>query len=140
MLARTESMRGRAFQVAVAIGTISNFAAAAALVASPAAMVAALSLPPIKSFRADVWARDAGLLLFFLSLMYIPVILDPLRHRWNAGVAVLSRFGFAAFWGFLVAFADYPRPLLGVMFFDGSVGLVQAILYVALIREASLRA
>ncbi|WP_437586362.1 hypothetical protein [Sorangium sp. So ce1000] len=139
MISRIGNHSTRAFQAAIALGILVDLAMAVPSILSPGWMLSALSLPPVLSFKADVWIRYAGALLLALSIMYVPAAVNPSRHRFNAAVAVIARLGFGLFWYWLVTFADYPAAFLGLGYVDVSIGAVQAILYVALLRREYLR-
>jgi hypothetical protein len=64
-----------------------------------------------------VWMRQAGLLLFFISILYVPGGNDPQRYRWNAIFGVLVRMTIGLYWLWLVfiegrtrAFLAWPAP------------------------------
>jgi hypothetical protein len=135
MTSRIDNRYARAFQAVVALGILVNVAMAIPSIISPRWTLAALSLPPILSFKADVWMRNAGALLLALSIMYVPAAVNPSHHRFNASVAVIARLGFGLLWFWLVTFADYPAAFLGLAYVDGSLGAVQALLYVAFLRR-----
>jgi hypothetical protein len=54
-------------------------------------------------------------------------------------VAVIGRVLFAVFWFWMVYFADYERGLLTLGYGDLGLGLLQAVLYLLLIRHEYLR-
>ena len=49
-----------------------------------------------------VWMRQAGLLLFYASLLYLPGGRDFVRYDWNAKFAVLVRLTIGLYWFYLV--------------------------------------
>ncbi len=49
-----------------------------------------------------VWMRQAGLLLFLISILYVPGGSDPLRYSLNAKFAVLGRMVIGIYWLWLV--------------------------------------
>lgn len=139
MTSRIDNRYAKAFQAVVALGILINVAMAIPSIISPRWTLAALSLPPILSFKAEVWMRYAGALLLALSIMYVPAAVNPSRHRFNASVAVIAQLGFGLFWFWLVTFADYQADYLGLAYIDGSLGAIQALLYVAFLRREYLR-
>jgi hypothetical protein len=59
-----------------------------------------------------VWMRQAGLLLFFISILYVPGGIDPLRYIWNAYFGVLVRMVIGLYWLWLVFFDGQTRAFL----------------------------
>jgi hypothetical protein len=75
-----------------------------------------------------VWTSFAALLLFLLSLMYIPGAIDPYRYKASAWLSVIARPPGVIFF-FLIWPGYYPH--FGVM--DGVLFLIQApLLYLAM--------
>ncbi len=123
------------FRIVVWAGILINLSFAVPAVFAPAWLLARMSLPPADQ---TIWLRDAGMLLFFLSAMYVPVAQDPVRYSFNAVVAVVARLVFAVFWIGPVLFGDAPAAYLLFGFADLGVGLAQAILLNLLRREDRL--
>lgn len=124
------------FQLTMWLGILGNLVFAVPAIFNPYGLLACLSLPPT---HPTIWLRDAGGLLFFLTLMYIPAARDPFRYKFNAAVAVIGRLLFAVFWFWMVLFAGYPREFLTLGVGDLVVGLLQAALYIPLVRHEYLR-
>jgi hypothetical protein len=59
-----------------------------------------------------IWMRQAGLLLFFISVLYISGGRDPIRYNWNAVFAVLVRMTIGSYWLWLVFVEGQPRSFL----------------------------
>ena len=59
-----------------------------------------------------IWMRQAGLLLFFISILYVPGGIDPLRYLWNAYFGVLVRMSIGLYWLWLVFFGGQTRAFL----------------------------
>jgi hypothetical protein len=51
---------------------------------------------------STLWMRQAGLLLLFISLLYIPGGRDPFRYKWNGIAAIVVRFTIGSYWLYLV--------------------------------------
>ncbi len=120
------------FRLVVWLGILVNLSFAVPAVFAPSWLLTRMNLP-----LADqtIWLRDAGMLLFFLSTMYIPAARDPGRYTFNAVFAVIARLVFAVFWLVPVLGANAP---LGYLFFglvDLSFGLGQASLLLLLQRK-----
>lgn len=59
-----------------------------------------------------VWMRQAGLLLLFISILYIPGGRDPARYTMNAKFAVGVRTVIGLYWLYLVFVEGYTRAFL----------------------------
>lgn len=59
-----------------------------------------------------VWMRQAGLLLFFISLLYIAGGRDPIRYSLNAKFAILVRMTIGSYWLWLVFIEGQTRSFL----------------------------
>lgn len=122
----------KAFRIATAVGIIVNLGFAIPALLAPNALLSLLRLRPIDD---PVWLGDAGLLLTFLSLMYIGAAVDPWRYRLNTYLMVIGRLAFVPYWfwprGSDGAITGYLLLGLG----DLAVGVVQLILLLLLLRE-----
>ena len=72
-----------------------------------------------------VWMRQAGLLLFYISLLYLPGGRDPWRYSWNAKFSVLVRMTIGLYWFFLVLVEGRTRSFLIFGFLDVPLALLQ---------------
>ncbi|XXT14598.1 hypothetical protein WME94_30555 [Sorangium sp. So ce429] len=140
MLARADNLHASAFRVLVALGIAADVALALPAVLSPDWIESALYLPPVLSFKADIWQRGVGVLRLLLSSMYVPALVSPLRDRYVSAAAVTSRLLLGLFWFWAVEFADYPRGYLLFAYLEGALGAAQAALYVAILRREHRRA
>jgi hypothetical protein len=122
----------RWFQSAMWLGIFGNLAFAIPAILNPNGLLAWLSLPPA---HPTIWLRDAGGLLFLLTLLYIAPAQEPFRYELNGAVAVTGRLAFAVFWFWMVLVADYAREFLTLGIGDLVVGILQAGLYFALMRK-----
>ena len=59
-----------------------------------------------------IWMRQAGLLLFFISLLYLSGGSDPIRYSLNAKFAVLVRMTIGSYWLWLVFVESQTRSFL----------------------------
>lgn len=75
-----------------------------------------------------VWMRQAGLLLFYISLLYLPGGRDPFHFRMNAIFAVLVRFTIGSYWFYLVLVEGRARSFLIFAFLDVPLALIQGYL------------
>ena len=114
------------------LGILGNFGFALPAILFPQWLLSAVGLPA--SYQS-VWLGDAGLLLFFLSILYFPAGLDPMRYKLNAIVLVVARFVFAVFWLWPVFFANAPRAYLIFGLIDLAFGIAQGILLLLVLRE-----
>ena len=71
-----------------------------------------------------VWMRQAGLLLFFISLLYIPGGYDPIRYRANAWFGVVTRMVIGAYWLYLVGLEGRTTVFLPIGLFDCGLALL----------------
>jgi hypothetical protein len=84
-----------------------------------------------------VWMRQAGLLLLYISILYIPGGRDPVRYPLNAKFAVLVRMTIGLYWLYLVFVEGRTRAFLLFGFLDVPLAVVQGILlYLALRKKA----
>jgi hypothetical protein len=74
-----------------------------------------------------VWMRQAGLLLFFISILYVPGGIDPLRYIWNAYFGVLVRMVIGLYWLWLVFFDGQTRAFLQFGVLDCSYAILNGI-------------
>jgi len=76
-----------------------------------------------------VWIRQAGFLLLFISILYVPGGFDPARYRMNAIFAVLARFTAGCYWLFLVFFAEHrTRSFIKFGVFDTAYAIFSGIM------------
>jgi hypothetical protein len=84
-----------------------------------------------------VWMRQAGLLLFCVSILFVPGGHDPQRYRWNAIFAVLVRMTIGLYWLWLVFIEGRTRAFLIFGIFDCTYAVFNWILlWLALKDEA----
>lgn len=69
-----------------------------------------------------IWMRQAGILLFFISILYIPGGIDPIRYALNAKFAVAGRMTIGLYWFWLVFMEGQTKAFL--MF--GSLDVIYA--------------
>jgi hypothetical protein len=72
-----------------------------------------------------VWMRQAGLLLFYISILYLPGGRDPQRYKLNAIFAVLVRFTIGSYWFYLVFVEGRTRSFLIFGFLDVPLAILQ---------------
>ncbi|MCG8366419.1 MAG: hypothetical protein MJA27_24175 [Pseudanabaenales cyanobacterium] len=76
-----------------------------------------------------IWVRTAGLLLLEISILHIPVALDPYRYKAMAWMLVLfSRGGGAAFFLCAVLFFGQAWGFLTIALVDLFFGVIEGIL------------
>ena len=82
-----------------------------------------------------IWVRAAGLLLLEISVLHIPVALDPYRYRAIAWMlAVLSRGGGAAFFLCAVLFFGQAWGFLTIALVDLFFGVIEGVLLFLALR------
>lgn len=99
-----------------------------------------LSLLSLPAAYPTVWLRDAGLLLFFLSIIYFPAGIEPLRYKHTAVIMVLAHLTFGVFWLWPFFFANGPKAYLAFGLVDLGFGVVLGILLYLLFREEDVYA
>ncbi|HEY3393350.1 MAG TPA: hypothetical protein VGK58_11630 [Lacipirellulaceae bacterium] len=124
------------FKLAAYLGIIVNLLFAIPAVFCPRRLLDILDLPYTSQ---TVWLRDVGGLLFFLTLMYVAAARNPFRYAFNAAVMVVGRVAFAAFWFWVVYFADYPPAFLKLGIADLVIAVLQSIAYVLMMRHEYLQ-
>lgn len=65
-----------------------------------------------------IWMRQAGLLLLFVSILYVPGGADPFRYSLNAKFAVLVRMTIGLYWFYLVYVEGYTYSFLRFGYLD----------------------
>jgi hypothetical protein len=75
-----------------------------------------------------IWMRQAGLLLFYISILYLPGGRDPLRFSLNAKFAVLVRLTIGLYWFYLVLVEGRTYSFLIFGFLDVPMALLQGFL------------
>lgn len=86
---------------------------------------------------SPVWMRQAGLLLVYASLLYIPGGRDPFKYRWNAYFAVIVRMTIGLYWLFLVFVEHRTRTFLGIGLFDCTYAVINWLFLRAALKSAT---
>jgi hypothetical protein len=76
---------------------------------------------------SHIWMRQAGLLLFLVSLLYAPGGWDPARYRINAWFAILGRTTIGLYWFYLVYVEQLTRSYLNFAYLDCCYAAFNAI-------------
>lgn len=74
-----------------------------------------------------VWMRQAGLLLFFISLLYLPGGFDPIGYTRNAWFAVITRMTIGLYWLFLVFVEHRTTVFIPIGLLDCSLAILNGI-------------
>lgn len=82
-----------------------------------------------------IWMRQAGLLLFFVSSLYIPGGCDPMRYRLNAMFAVLVRMAIGLYWLWLVYVEGQAHAFLRFGILDCTYAALNGILLWLVFRK-----
>lgn len=82
-----------------------------------------------------VWMRQAGLLLFYISILYLPGGREPLRFTLNAKFAVLVRMTIGLYWFYLVFVEGRTRSFLIFGFLDVPLAILQGILLWQILKK-----
>jgi hypothetical protein len=76
-----------------------------------------------------IWVRTSGMLLFIISIFYIPAALDPFRYRATAIMHILpSRTCGSTFFLYSVLFQGQEKGFLSIALVDLFFGVVSGIL------------
>jgi hypothetical protein len=80
-----------------------------------------------------IWVRTSGMLLFIISIFYIPAALDPFRYRATAIMHIIpSRACGSSFFLYSVLLRGQEKGFLSIALVDLFFGVVSAIfLYLA---------
>jgi hypothetical protein len=115
------------FNRAVFIGVLINiFGMALPFIVAPQWYLDGLGLPG--GGGSVIWMRQAGLLLLFISILYIPGGSDPLRYSLNATFAVLVRMVIGLYWLWLVYGEGQTRAFLWFGILDCAYAAFNGIL------------
>jgi len=99
------------FNIATFIGVLINiFGMALPFIFAPQWYLDLFGLPG--GGGSVIWMRQAGLLLFFISILYVSGGRDPIRYSLNAKFAVLVRMTIGSYWLWLVFVEDQIRSFL----------------------------
>ena len=76
-----------------------------------------------------IWVRTSGMLLFIISIFYIPAALDPFRYRATAIMHIIpSRACGSSFFLYSVLLRGQEKGFLSIALVDLFFGVVSAIL------------
>lgn len=82
-----------------------------------------------------VWMRQAGLLLFYASLLYLPGGRDPHHFTMNAKFAVLVRMTIGLYWFYLVLFEGRTLSFLLFGGLDVPLAIIQGFLLSKVLKK-----
>ena len=114
------------------LGVLANLSLALPAIFLPSLTLGFLNLEPTTPF---IWVRFSGLLLFLLSLFYLPAASNLYQYRANAYLAIFSRLAGISFFGIAVLFYEKPRTYLPLGLVDLAFGIVQGILLTLAIKH-----
>ena len=114
------------------LGVLANLSLALPAIFLPSLTLGFLNLEPTTPF---IWVRFSGLLLFLLSLFYLPAASNLYQYRANAYLAIFSRLAGISFFGIAVLFYEKPRTYLPLGLVDLAFGIVQGILLALAIKH-----
>jgi len=88
-----------------------------------------------------LWARISGMLLFIISIFYIPAAANLKRYRANAWIAILPSRVFGSTFFFLAVFVfGFPLGYLPIAFVDLTIFFLQLLLLLSIRRVEHDRA
>lgn len=84
-----------------------------------------------------IWVQAAGMLLFIISVFYIPGAIDPYRYRATAWLSIFPSRAFGAtFFIISVLFFGQDLGFLSIALVDLCFGVVEAILLTLAMRSS----
>ena len=85
---------------------------------------------------STIWMRQAGLLLLFISILYVPGGRDPVRYRLNAVFGVGVRMMIGLYWLWLVVVDGQPRAFVPFGVLDCGYAVLNGLLLWQVRRHA----
>jgi hypothetical protein len=82
-----------------------------------------------------LWLYNYSVLLMILSLFYLPAAANPFRYRANAWLLIVGRLVPASTFLFGVLVGLMPQGFLTLMLGDGTIGLLELVLLIRVLRE-----
>jgi hypothetical protein len=82
-----------------------------------------------------VWMRQAGLLLLFISLLYIPGGIDPKRYKVNAWFAVITRLVIGLYWLYLVGVENRTSTFIAIGLLDCCYAILNGFVLLSVTRK-----
>jgi undecaprenyl pyrophosphate phosphatase UppP len=119
------------FRWVVWFGVIGNWAFSIAVFVDANNVLAFLQLGSVES---TIWLFNYSVLLALLSCFYIPAAHNPFRYRVNCWLLVACRLIPATTFFVGVALSYMPREFLRLGFGDGTVGMIELVLLILLLR------
>ena len=114
------------------LGIIINMFFVFPLVLNPAWILSLLAIP----LDQLIWARASGMLLFIISVFYIPPAWDLKRYRASAWIAIFPSRSFGATFFFVAVFVfGHPKGFLSIAVVDAVIGISTLILLLLVTRE-----
>ena len=113
------------FKRVVWLGVILNMFFALPALFTPNFVLSSLGLTGEYS---TVWLQNAGMLVFSVSLFYIPAAIEPVRFATYAWILVFARFIAGAFWIYIVATSTQASAFRSMLLTDVPLGIILAIL------------
>ena len=122
------------FNIAIFIGVLINILGMALpFIFAPQWYLDSFGLPG--GGASVLWMRQAGLLLFFISILYLPGGRDPMRYSLNAKFAVLVRMVIGSYWLWLVFVEGQASAFLVLGIFDCTYAVFNGILLWLIIKN-----
>ena len=117
------------------LGIILNMFFVFPLVFAPGWILGLLNIP----LDQLIWARASGMLLFIISVFYIPSTWDLKRYRATAWIAIFPSRTFGATFFFLaVLLFGQPKGFLSIAIVDAFIGITTLILLLLVTREENM--
>lgn len=119
------------FRWVVWFGIIGNWAFSVAVFVNANNVLSFLQLGSVDS---TIWLFNYSVLLALLSCFYIPAAHNPFRYRVNCWLLVACRLIPASTFFIGVSLSYMPRGFLRLGFGDGTVGMIELVLLILLLR------
>jgi len=113
------------FRIVIVLGFIINMTFAIPAIVAPQFLSSTLGLPLQASYP---WLNNTGMLLFAVSVFYLPAGVNPIRWFAYSWLCVISRLVAVIFWIWLVKTSEYSSSFTGMMYSDGIMFLVLLVL------------
>jgi hypothetical protein len=127
------------FGIVTLIGVLINiFGMALPFIFTPAWYLNFFGLPG--GGGSVIWMRQAGLLLLFISILYLSGGRDPARYSMNAKFAILVRMTIGSYWLWLVFVEGQTRSFLFFGFLDCIYAVFNGIFLWLAIKNSALSA
>ncbi|MEB3214290.1 MAG: hypothetical protein VKL39_23275 [Leptolyngbyaceae bacterium] len=125
------------FKRVVLFGVLANWTFSLVALTAPDTLLSTLNLGTVES---TVWLTNYSFLLILLSCFYIPAALNPRRYIVNSWLLIASRLIPATTFFVGTFIGDMPKGFVTLGLGDFSIGCIEGILLILLLRKETLEA